>query len=82
MGLTIDEWAVLFIGGVPGLIFLNSANLKLGITFLSLGMGLCYCFKKFKKLSEYFLLKSYLVSKGILPAPKFHPNLLNKRVGK
>lgn len=82
MGLTIDEWSVALIGGIPGLMFLNSGQLKLGVIFLSSGVGLCYGFKKFKKLSEYFVLKSYLVGKGFLPAPKYHPNLLNKRVGK
>ncbi|WP_341756985.1 MULTISPECIES: hypothetical protein [unclassified Candidatus Tisiphia] len=82
MGLTIDEWGVLLLGGIPGLIFLNSANATLGLSFIIIGIILCYGFKKFKKLSEYFLLKSYLVAKGILPAPKGYPALLNKRIGK
>lgn len=82
MGLTIDEWGVLLLGGIPGIIFLNSANVKIGLSLIVVGIMLCYSFKKFKRLSEYFLLRSYLVAKGILPAPKGYPSLLKKRVGK
>lgn len=83
MGLTIDEWAVLLIGVIPGIIFLNSAKLKLGIGFSIVGIMLCYGFKKFKKLQEHFVVKSYLVAKGLLPVPsKKYPKLLNKVVGR
>ena len=82
MGLTLDEWGVLLLGGIPGIVFLNSANSRLGLSFIIFGIMLCYAFKKFKKLSEYFLLRSYLVAKGILPAPKGYPSLLKKKVGK
>ncbi len=38
--------------------------------------------RSFKKLSEYFILKSYLVAKKWLYAPTSYPNLLGKKVGK
>lgn len=80
MGLTLDEWGVLMIGLLPGLILLNSeAQLKLGFLLIGCGIVLCYSFKKFKKLSEHFLLKSYLVSKGLVSAPLDYPALLNKK---
>lgn len=82
MGLTLDEWGVLLLGGIPGLIFLNSANAKLGLSLIFVGIGLCYGFKKFKKLSEHFLLKSFLVAKDMLPPPQGYPKLLKKRVGR
>jgi hypothetical protein len=84
MGLTLDEWGVLMIGLLPGLVMLNSdEQMKIGFLLIGCGIVLCYVFKKFKKLSEHFLLKSYLVSKGLLNAPADYPSLLNKRgVGK
>ncbi|WP_162562937.1 hypothetical protein [Orientia tsutsugamushi] len=35
-----------------------------------------------KKVSENFLLKSFLVAKGLLPAPLGYSRLLGKKVGK
>ena len=83
LGLTIDEWAIVFVGVLPGLFLLNSQHAVLGLVFIMGGIVLCYLCKKFKKVSEYFLVKSYLLSKGWLPTPsKQYPNMLNKRVGK
>ena len=82
MGLTLDEWGVTMLGIVPGIVLLNSSNAKLGLLCIISGIVLCYAFKKFKKVSEYFLLKSFLVAKKLLPAPVSYPALLNKIVGK
>ncbi|KJV73018.1 hypothetical protein OTSTA763_1739 [Orientia tsutsugamushi str. TA763] len=57
---------------------LNSRHAKLGLAFMVGGIALCYCFKKFKKVSENFLLKSFLVAKGLLPAPLGYSRLLAK----
>ncbi len=83
LGLTLDEWAVTLIGIIPGIIFMNSSNIKLGLTFLVSGVLFCWLFKKYKKLSESFKLKGYLVAKGLIMAPKKYPSLLKKlRVGR
>jgi len=82
MGLSLDEWAVLLLGLIPGIILLNSARGTLGLSCMVGGITLCYCFKKFKKLSDYFLLKSFLVAKKCIAAPRNYPGLLGRRVGK
>ena len=82
MGLTLDEWLVVLLGIIPGIILLNSGNATLGIICTIAGIMMCYVFKKFKKLSDHFVLKSYLVAKKWLPAPKSYPSLLGKKVGK
>lgn len=82
MGLTLDEWGVTLVGIVPGIVLLNSGHAKLGLFWIFCGIALCYTFKKFKKVSEYFLLKSFLVAKGIIPVPAGYPGLLGKIVGK
>ncbi|ALN41836.1 hypothetical protein ASQ44_03650 [Rickettsia rhipicephali] len=82
MGLSLDEWGVTLVGVVPGIILLNSGNAKLGLVCMIAGITLCYAFKKFKRVSEYFLLKSFLVAKKWLPAPSCYPLLLGKIVGK
>ncbi|EER22364.1 hypothetical protein [Rickettsia endosymbiont of Ixodes scapularis] len=82
MGLSLDEWLVILFGIVPGIVLLNSGHAKLGVISIITGIVLCYIFKKFKKISEYFILKSYLVAKKWLSAPTSYPNLLGKKVGK
>lgn len=82
MGLTLDEWGVVLVGLVPGIILLNSGSAKLGLVSIVIGIALCYVFKKFKKVSEYFLLKSFLVAKKWLPAPPSYPGLLGRKVGR
>ncbi|KJV56114.1 hypothetical protein OCHUTO_0577 [Orientia chuto str. Dubai] len=82
IGLSIDEWSVVLAGGIPGIVLLNSSHIKLGLLSIVTGAILCYSFKKFKKVSEYFLLKSFLVAKGLLPKPISYLGLLNKKVGK
>ena len=82
MGLSLDEWFVVLLGIVPGIVLLNSGNAKLGVICIIIGITLCYIFKKFKKVSEYFVLKSYSVAKKLLPSPTSYPNLLGKKVGK
>ncbi|WP_371255794.1 hypothetical protein ACA351_11660 [Orientia tsutsugamushi] len=47
-----------------------------------LSLILIWRFKKFKKVLENFLLKSFLVAKGLLPAPLGYSRLLGKKVGK
>ena len=82
MGLTLDEWGVVLLGIVPGIILLNSGSAKLGLICMMSSIIWCYIFKKFKKVSEYFLLKSFLVAKKWLPAPLSYPGLLGKKVGR
>ncbi|SPR16626.1 Uncharacterised protein [Orientia tsutsugamushi] len=82
MGLSIDKWEVVLAGVAPGIVLVNSRHAKLGLAFMLGGIALCYCFKKFKKVSENFLLKSFLVAKGLLPAPLGYSRLLGKKVGK
>ncbi len=82
MALSLDEWLVILLGIVPGIVLLNSGHAKLGMICIIAGIVLCYAFKKFKKISEYFILKSYLVAKKWLYAPTSYPNLLGKKVGK
>jgi hypothetical protein len=83
LGLTIDEWGALFVGLVPGVFMINGENFKIGMIFIIGGCFSCYLFKKFKGLSRFFLLKSWLLSKGLISAPsKNYPHMLNKTVGK
>lgn len=83
LGLTLDEWGITLIGVIPGIIFINSSNIKLGLIFLVFGILFCWLFKKYKKISQSFKLKSFLVAKGLLRAPKQYPALLKKsRVGR
>lgn len=82
MGLTLDEWGVVLLGIVPGIILLNSGSAKFGLVCMVSGIAWCYAFKKFKKVSRYFLLKSFLVAKKWLPAPLSYPALLDKKVGR
>ena len=78
MGLILDEWGVTLVGVIPGIVLLNSSNAKLGLFCMSCGIGFCYMFQRFKRVSEYFLLKSFLVAKNFLPAPASYPVLLGK----
>lgn len=83
LGLTLDEWGITLIGVLPGIIFINSSNIKLGLIFLVGGALLCWLFKKYKKISQSFKLKSFLVAKGLVRPPKLYPALLKKwRVGR
>lgn len=82
MGLTVDEWGVILVGIIPGIILLNSTYLKLGMTLIIGGVMLCYSFKKYKRLSQNFKIKSWLIAKGLLKAPLGYPNLLKRIVGK
>lgn len=83
MGLTLDEWAVSVVGGFPGLWFLNNGQIKLGLLSIISGAVLCWMFKKYKRLSQSFKPKSFLIAKGFLPAPTNYPKLLKKnKVGR
>jgi hypothetical protein len=83
MGLTLDEWGVTLVGLIPGIILLNSAKIKMGVLFLLSGVMLCWIFKKYKRLSQSFKIKSFLIAKGLMPAPAFYPRLLKKeKVGR
>jgi hypothetical protein len=78
LGMSIDEWGVMLIGFVPGIFLLNGQNGKFGLCCMIAGFFSCYLLKKFKKLHEYFLLKSYLLAKGVLPKPsKGYPKLID-----
>jgi hypothetical protein len=83
LGLTVDEWVVALIGVIPGICLLNSANIRLGLCFLVGGFVICWMFKKYKRLSQSFKMKSFLIAKGFLRAPSKYPKMLNKeKVGR
>jgi hypothetical protein len=83
LGLTLDEWLVTIIGVIPGLILLNSGNVRLGFSLFIGGVLICWLFKKYKRLSTNFKIKSFLIAKGLLKAPAGYPKLLKKqRVGR
>lgn len=83
LGLTVDEWAIALIGVIPGICLLNSANIRWGCFFLISGFVLCWSFKKYKRLSQSFKIKSFLIAKGFLKAPSKYPKMLNQeRVGR
>jgi hypothetical protein len=83
MGLTLDEWAVSLVGVFPGIYLLNSGQIKFGFFSILSGMVLCWMFKKYKRLSQSFKPKSFLIAKGFLPAPTNYPKLLKKnKVGR
>lgn len=83
LGLTLDEWLVTTTGVIPGLILLNTGNMKLGLSLFIGGIFLCWSFKKYKRLSTNFKIKSFLIAKGLFRAPNGYPNLLGKaRVGR
>ncbi len=83
MGLTLDEWVVSLVGGIPGIVLLNSGKIKFGFLSLISGIVLCWMFKKYKRLSQSFKPKSFLIAKGFLPAPNSYPKLLKKnKVGR
>lgn len=83
MGLTIDEMIVT-IGGIGIAVFvLMDGSLKLSLFFFVATFVACYSLKKYKRVSQYFKLKSFLVANNIMPAPPSHPKILGKaRVGK
>lgn len=83
MGLTLDEWAVSLVGVFPGIYLLNSGQIKFGLLSILSGIVLCWMFKKYKRLSQSFKPKSFLIAKGLLPPPTNYPNLLKKnKVGR
>jgi hypothetical protein len=83
LGLTLDEWAIALIGVLPGVYFINSANIRVGGSFLIGGLVLCWSFKKYKRLAQSFKIKSFLIAKNLFKAPSKYPKMLNKsKVGR
>lgn len=83
LGLTVDEWGIALVGVLPGVYFINSANIRAGGCFLVGGFILCWSFKKYKRLAQSFKIKSFLIAKNLLNAPSKYPKMLNKtKVGK
>ena len=82
LGMTLDEWAV----GAPlcviGIVVLQGGEGIWGVSLITSGVLSCFFFKKWKKLSANFLLKSFLVGKGLLEAPAGHPNLVGLEAGR
>ena len=82
LGLTIDEWVVAIGSILPGLLFINSGSIIIGILIVISGIFLCWSFKKYKRMATSFNIKSYLIAKGAIKAPRRRPKLFNKnRVG-
>ena len=83
MGLTIDEMLVTLLGLGLSTNSMLDHNMRLGLFFFIVTVTICWFLKKWKRLSANFKLKSFLVAKNILPAPKKYPQMLNKeKVGK
>lgn len=82
LGATIDEWFVLLSGFGPGLYLLSSNMLKAGFLCFIASAVMFYMFKKYKKLSINFNLKSFLVAKKLIAAPESYPGLIGKKVGR
>lgn len=81
LGLTLDEWAVTSITVLPGIIIAQT-QAKLGLSLIGGGVFVCYSFKKFKKMSANFILKSFLIGKGYLPAPRNVVKFKSRKLGK
>ena len=82
MGLTIDEWLLGIAIGIPSVICLIFGYIAIGCCLLITTAIILSSVKKFKKLSRGFVVKSWLVAKGLMLAPKYYPNLKNKIVGR
>lgn len=83
MGFSLDEWGVALLGVMPGLYFVNDEGTVLGLLLITLGVLGTMVLRKFKKLSQHFLLKSYLLASGLYPVPsKGYPMMLHQKVGK
>ena len=82
LGATIDEWVIIVLGVVPGVMFLTSERLLLSLISVVSSILLLLAFKKYKKLSVNFNLKSFLVAKKLIKAPESYPGLLKKKVGR
>ena len=82
MGLTIDEWLLAGAIGIPSVICLIFGYISIGCCLLITTGIVLSSVKKFKKLSRGFVVKSWLVAKGLMLAPKYYPNLKNKIVGR
>jgi hypothetical protein len=81
LGLTIDEWVVTIPLVLGGWIVMTVGNFFLGLSLLIGGVFVCFSMKKYKRLSDNFQLKNYLVSKGLMAVPKHCP-IKKKRIGK
>ena len=57
LGLTVDEWLVACLGVLPGIVFLNNSNIRLGGSFLIGGITLCFLFKKYKWFEMSLLIR-------------------------
>ncbi len=82
MGLTLDEWFLAAVFGIPSVICLIFGFISLGCCLLITTGIVLSSVKKFKKLSRGFVVKSWLVAKGLMLAPKYYPNFKNKIVGR
>ena len=81
LGLTLDEWAVTSVTVLPGIV-ISQTQVKFGLSLIGAGIFICYSFKKFKKISANFILKSFLIGKGYLPVPRNVIKFKAKQVGK
>ena len=83
LGMTLDEWAVLFVGFVPGIFLVAHELFSLGLVLMAVGFMMCYILKTIKNLTKFFLVKSWLLSKDLISPPsKQYPHMLRKVVGK
>ena len=83
LGLTMDEWFVAAVTVFPGVFLLLSQNIQLGLGCFIGGFFTTWSLKKYKRLSQGFKLKSFLLSKGLWRVSQRHPRMLNKaKVGK
>ncbi len=82
MGLTLDEWLLVLVLGFPAIILLIGGSIKFGFCLLAITVTILSSVKRFKKLSRGFVVKSWLLANGLMPIPKYYPNLKQKIVGR
>lgn len=83
MGMSVDEWMCFVVLILPAMYLLN-ANESLWGGILAVGAFLGTTgYRKFKKMSENFLLKSHLIARGFWASPSaLYPDLIHQKVGK
>lgn len=83
LGLSTDEWTVITGGTIPGIFCLNSGSFLMGFVLFAVGIGGCMILKKIKRFTRHFLIKSFLLSKNLVPKPsQSYPHHLGQTLGR
>ena len=82
-GLSVDEWGIVVIGSLIGLLIMNSGSLFYDLAVMGLSVFACSSLRNYKKIGGHFLLRSVLTAKGILAPPSAnYPQELGQRLGR